>query len=279
MAIAWQSLHSKSAVPTTQTPKYVSLGGGYLFSVPAKYTVDETIIPGVAVAYPEASPPQSGQTLVQLYDNGTVAVQPITALKDNNAKAFKEYVNGTLASELRKSTHAASDVREAKQGNIQGFRVFAISNDGKRLRAIYAVDFTQPAIMVAKDENDAMKVIGSTIEDLKKTKIKSDIDQVAQATKEIVGMIQNQDVDSVRKRSTDVFNKNETKKDLAAKLKGDTVYLNGSITIVGGSYDGKSFVTQLIFAPKVGEPATGRGTVSLKKQGDRWKLDSLELPK
>lgn len=260
------------------TPKYISLEGGYLFSIPLKYAVDETVVNGVAIVYPEASPPQSGQNLEQLYGNGTVAVQPITTLKDSNVKAFKDYVNGTLASDLRKSMHAAVDVRDAKQGSVPGFRVFALTNDGKRLRAIYAVDFSQPVIMVAKDENDTLKVVGSTIEDLKKSNLKPDIDQASQAAKTILEMAQKQDSSGIKKRATEEFNRSVTNEKLKSELKSTATNLSRPITIVGASYDGKDFTAQLIFNPQTKDGAILSGIASLHKDGKIWKLQAIQLP-
>jgi len=275
---AYNAKTSNPSATSHQEAKYISFGGGYLFSIPAGYSIDETAITGVTIIYPDSSPITSGKRLDQLYANGSVAVQPITALKDNNTQAFKDYVNDKLVPELRKSMSSGSDVRLAKQGDVVAIKVLAVLNNGKRLRAIYALNLSQPIIMVAKDESDVLKIVGSTMEDLTKTKLKSGIDQVAQVVKQVVEQIQNQDVEAVRKASSDEFNKSETKEQLTAKLKKASAYLDRSITIVGGSYNGKVFIAQLTFEPKPGEPPVAGGVVSLHKVGQTWKLDALQLP-
>ena len=274
---SWQKTHPKPVPVSEVDAKYISLGGGYLFSIPAKYTSTGAAIPGVTIVYPETLDTLNGKNLEELYKAGAVAAQPIAALKDNNVKAFKDYVSNMLAADLGKTMHSAVDVREAKQGNIPGLRVFALANDGKRLRAIYAVNFTQPVMMVASEESDALKVVGSTVEDLKKTKYKADIDLAVQAAKSVAEMLQKQDASGIRKKATAQFNKNVSKDKLAADLKGAT-YLDRSITIAGGSYNGKVFIGELIFEPKTKDQSAVSGVVSLSKQGKNWKLDGFQLP-
>ena len=269
---------SNSPQPGEIVAKYVSLGGDYLFSIPAKYTTNETAINGVTLVYPD-SLNISGKNLDELYKADAVAVQSISALKDDNAEAFKSYVRDTLANELRKNLHTGSDIRFAKQNGVEALKLFALTNDGKHRRAIYALNYTQPVMLVAKDETDALKIVGSSIEDYKKSKLKTDIDQAALTTKAIVEMLQKQDTSGIATQSTDDFNKNAPKDRLAGELKTADNYLKRSIIIVGGSYNSQGFAAQLMFEPVAKDQSPGSGLVSLRKQGNSWKLDALQLPK
>ncbi len=264
--------------PGETQAKYVSFEGVYLFSIPAKYTTNETAISGATLVYPD-SLDISGKNLEELYKADVVAVEPISALKDDNAEAFKSYVKNTLAEELRKNLHTGSDVRFAKQNGVEALKLFAITNDGKRHRAIYALDYTQPVMMVAKDETDVLKTIGSSIEDYKKSKLKPDIDQAATATKSIVEMLQKEDTTAVASKSTDEFNKSAPKDRLAGDLKLASNYLKRSITIVGGSYNGQAFDAQLIFESGAKDQTPVSGLISLRKQGNSWQMNALQLPK
>lgn len=277
--IAWATTHPKSSKSTNAgAAKYVSFGGGYLFNIPAKFVVDDTILPGITVIYPENSPPQAGKSLEGLYANGTVAVQPIAALKDNNVKAFQDYINNIFTVDLRQALHSASDVRLTKQGGVDAIKVFALAADGKRLRVVYAVDLTQPVMIVAKEESDALKVIGGSTEDLKTSKLKTDIDLSAQTTKDVVESLQKGDTSNVRKKGSKEFNKTMTDSKLKSELDASARYLNRSITIMGGSYNTNDFVAQLVFQPKTKDEVPVGGTVSLHKEGKAWKLQALQLP-
>lgn len=270
--------HKSSELPKLDA-KYVSFSGGYLFTIPDKYTVDETLIPGVAIAYPEASPPSAGQNLEGLYASGIVAVQPITALKDNNALAFQDYVSNTLAAGLRKSLNSTSDIRETKQGGVKATQVFAQTPDGKRLRAVYAVNFTQPVMIVAGDESDQLKIVGSTMEDLKKTKYKPDIDQAANTTKTILTLAKSKDASAILKQGTKDFKKALSKDKLAQTLQSLESYFDSTVAIVGGTYNGQGFIAQVIFGPSTKHDKSSIGTVQLHKEGISWKLQAIQLPK
>jgi len=271
-------MHVNNTQPGEIVAKYVSFEGSYLFSIPTKYLTNETAINGATLVYPD-SLNISGKNLDELYKADVVAVQSIAALKDDNAEAFNSYVKNTLASDLRKNLHTGSDVRLAKQSGVEGLKLFALTNDGKHQRAIYALDYTQPVMLAARDEIDALKVLGSSIEDYKKSKLKPDIDQAATATKSIVELIQKQDTAGIAKQSTDEFNKNAPRNRLSGDLKIADNYLNRHISIVGGTYNGNEFVAQLVFESFAKDQTPGSGLISLLKQGNNWKLDALQLPK
>ncbi len=278
--VAWQNSNAKHAKIAGIEAKYISLGGGYIFSIPAKYVADETIIRGVTIVYPEASAPRAGENLEQLYASGTVAVQLIAALKDNNTKAFKDYTSNTLAADLRKSLQSPSDISFVKQGNVDAVKVFALANDGRHLRIIYALNLSpQPLIIVAKDESDALKIVASTMEDLKKSNLKPGIDQAAGTAKTIIERAQKQDSSGIKREGTSEFNKSVSQDKLTTDLRSSASYLSRAITIVGGSYNGKDFILQLAFEPKTKDEPSASGVLSLSKQGQDWKLNGFQLPK
>lgn len=260
--------------------KYVSFNGDYLFSIPAKYTANGVAIPGVTIIYPEASPPQNGQSLSDLYvANGTVAVQPIAELKDNNSEAFSAYVKDVLAADLRKTFKSATDLRPAKQKGVDAIELSALGEAGKVLRVNYAANFTQPVLVVAQDRSDAFKIVNLSMEDLKKSSLKSGIDKAAQAAKEVAQRLKDQKIKELRKSGTAEFNKQKSEEQLAATLSGSSIFFQRPISIVGGLYNGEFFIAQLVFESNSpgGQPTPG--IVSLQKIGKTWELDGLQLPK
>lgn len=269
---------SQSAKPNAT--KYVSLDGGYLFSIPAKYVVDETANQGVAVVYSQdITTPPSAKNLDELYSSGVVTVQPAKQLKNSDAKTFKDYVSSTIAADLRKKLNSGSDVKFLKKGNIEAAQVSAILNSGTILRVTYVLNLPQPVMVVAKEESDAFKIVGSSLEDLNKTNLKPDIDQAAQAAKTVADMLHRQDTSGIKGKGTTEFNKNVTKDQLAANLSSSASFLDRSITVVGGTYDSKVFLAQLAFEPKTKDEAPVGGVLSLSKQDKNWKLDGFQLPK
>ena len=273
---AWQNSNTKHTKTTEIEAKYISFSGNYIFSIPSGRSVDGVSIPSVALVY--AGDSVQAKNFEELYAAGVVAVQPITALKDDNPKTFKDYVNNTLAADLRKALNSATDVREVKKENPEAFKVFASTNEGKRLRAIYALNLPQPVMMAAKDETDTLKIVGSTMEDLKKSKLKADIDQAALSTKSLVEMMQKLDSSGIMREGSSEFSKSVSQDKLATDLKSSSSYLSRSITIVGGSYNGKDFIAQLIFEPKTKDENPASGVVSMRKSGKAWKLQAIQLP-
>src|SRR3989344_5568770 len=126
VGLAYKQVWHKPAKPATVEAKYVSFSGNYLFSIPAKYTANGTAIPDVALVYPEATSLKSGQSLNELYSNGTVAVQPIRELKNDNPEAFTAYVKDVLAADLLKNFEGVTDLRLAKQKGVDAVEVSAI---------------------------------------------------------------------------------------------------------------------------------------------------------
>jgi len=276
--LAYKQFWYKSVKPAGLDSKYVSFGGGYLFSVPANYIANGIVMPGVTIVYPEASPPKDGQSLNDLYSNGTVAVQPIGELKDDNPEAFNAYVKDVLAADLRKTFEGATDLRPAEQKNVVAAEIFALGEGGKRLRANYAINFTQPVLVAALDYSEAFKIVEFTVEDLKKSSLKSDIDQAAQATKEIAQKLQKQNSAELTKNATTKFQNQMTEEQLTDTLNKSSQNLLRPINIVGGLYDGKFFVAQLVFEAKTGAEQPTSGILSLQKVGKTWKLDGFQLP-
>lgn len=277
VGLVYKQVWYKPAKPAVIEARYVSFGGGYLFSIPAKYTADGTAMPGVTLIYPQTLPSQNGQSLNDLYSNGTVAVQPIGELKDDNPQAFTTWVKDVLAADLRKTFEGATDLRPAKQKDALANEVYALGKGGKRLRANYAIDFTQPVLVVAGDYSDAFKTVGFTMEDLKKSSLKSDIDQAAEATKEVAQQLQQQNSADLRKNATAGFKKKMTDEQLADTLNKSSKYLERPINIVGGLYNGEFFVAQVVFEAKTkGEQATS-GILSLQKIDKTWKLDGFQI--
>ncbi len=280
---AGYSLWNDNSQPNTKSgklnaTKYISLAGGYLFSTPAKYVVDETTVRGVAVVYSQDTTTLLTKNLDELYGSGVVTVQPIKQLKNGDAKAFKDYVNNTVAADLRKAMGSGSNVGFSKKGDTEAARVSAILNSGTILRVAYVLNLPQPVMVVAKDESDAFKIVGSSLEDLNKTNLKPDIDQAAQAARTVVELLSRQDASGIKGRGTTDFNKNVTKDQLVANLSSSATYLDRKITVVGGTYDGKVFIAQLVFEPKTKDGTPVGRVLSLSKQGKNWKLDGFQLP-
>ncbi len=277
--VAWQNSNAKHTKGARVEAKYISLGGGYIFSIPAKYAVNETANPGVAVVYSQdITTPPSAKNLDELYSSGVVTVQPVKQLKNSDAKTFKDYVTNTAAADLQKKLNSGSDIKFLKKGDVEAAEVSAILNSGTVLRAAYVLDLPQPVMVVAKEKSDAFKIVSSNLEDLHKTNLKSDITLAAQAAKTVADMLRRQDASGIKGKGTSDFNKNVSKDQLVANLSSSASFLNRSITVVGGSYNGQDFILQLALEPKTKDELPASGVLSLSKQGQNWKLNGFQLP-
>lgn len=257
--------------------KFISLDGGYLFSIPAKYAVDATTTSDTVIVYSKDTP-VPGKNLDELYSGGSVTVQPLKQLKNSDAKTFKDYVSNSVAADLRKKMNSGSDVRFSKKGDIEAAEVTAILNSGTILRAAYALNLPQPVIVVAKEESDAFKIVGSSLEDLNRTNLKPDINLAVESAKSLAGMLHRRDASGIKDQGSTDFSKTVNKDQLVANLSASATYLARSITVVGGSYDGQLFIAQLAFGQKTKDEAPVSGALSLSKQGKDWKLDGFQLP-
>ena len=264
---------------TSISPKYASFNGNYLFTIPGGHIANGTAITGATIIYPEASPPKEGQSLNDLYASGVVAVQPIAELKNNDSKAFKAYTKNVLAADLRKNFVGLSDLHEAKQKDTEAAEVYALQKDGKRLRVDYAINFTQPVLVVTQDRSDTYKVVAFSMEDLNKSSLKPDIDRATETAKQVAQLLPKQDSGQLVKLATAKYKKETSEQQLSDSLKQSSQYLQRPINIVGGLYNGNDFVAQLVFQPSIQGQQPVVGIVSLHKTGKAWKLDGLQLPK
>lgn len=278
IGLGYKQIWHKPAKPAGVDAKYVSFSGNYLFSIPAKYTANGTALPGVTIVYSGETFAPTGKSLNDLYTSGGVAVQAIGELKDSNVDVFRAYVKDVLAADLRKTFKSTSDIRQAKQKNAEAAEIYALGEGGKLLRADYAIDFTQPILVVAQERSEAFTTVGFSMEDLKKSSLKSDIDQAAGATKEVAQRLRDQKIKDLRKNDTTKFNKQNSEAQLAAMLKDSNVFFQRPISIVGGLYNGEFFIAQLVFEAKASGDQPVAGVVSLHKEGKTWKLDDLQLP-
>lgn len=266
--------------PSAPEPfRYVNLGSGYMFTVPDQYVADGVTMPGATIVYPKSLALQKGDTFNDLYNKGVVAVEPIAELKDNNLDSFISYTQNNLASALRKLFTGLSDYKQTKQGDVAAAEIFAIEKGGKRLRANMAINFTKPILIAAADYSDAFKTVGYSMEDVKKSRLESDINQASETAKSAAEMLKNQDAKSLVKLSTSDSIKQNTEKQLSDAIKTSEAALKRPITIVGGLYNKEYFIAQLVFKGKTIDELPVLGILSLKKIGKNWKLDGLQLPK
>jgi len=275
--IGWKKTRPMLSAP--EATRYVSLSGGYLFAIPDKYTADGTAVPGATIVYPSGTFAPSGKSLNDLYASGGVAIQPISELKDNNPDAFSAYVNDVIAADLRKTFKGPTDTRPAKQKGAVANEVYVLDPDGKRLEAVYAIAFTRPVIVVARDRSDVFQAVGSSMEDYAKSSIKPAVDQAAQATKQIVQKLKDQKVTELRKISTAGFKKQKSEEQLTTLVKESSTHLFRPVIIVGGLYNNEYFIAHLVFESSKESEQPAAGVVSLRKKGKTWKLDGLQLPK
>lgn len=257
-------------------PLYLNFAGGYVFSVPNEYSVDEQSVPGIQLVY---SGTFTVKTLADIYDVGGISVQALTEF--NKDTKFSEFVDKTFVPNLKKDL--ASDDVQVKFSNERGedaARIMA-KKDGKAFRFIYLRGGEHPVALVANDENDTLKKISQTVVNVEESALKDEAEPAKQAIKSAVENLQADKVDELYAAAAPELQSRSTKEQVQQALKDASDYVHGNIVIAGGSInDTQGFSVALRFIKlddKEGkEPAFG--SLAIKKVDGQWKLEMLGLP-
>ena len=98
----------------------------------------------------------------------------------------------------------------------------------------------------------------------------------------VSSLVQNRMDDDTYRLSTDAFKAKTSLGELKKLFDQATFALKSNTSIAGGVMTGDEFTASLIYtklAEKASEKAKSAvGTISLKKEGDQWKLTGLTLP-
>lgn len=270
------STQKSKPVPTKGLAEYLNFGNSYVFSVPKSTAVDSQSLDGVELIY---AAPLSGKTIEDVYNQNGIAIIPL-ALSDHSSKGFKDYVNGTYLTDLKKNL-STNDIK-VKFGKANGTdnAIITVKKDGKQLRSIYLKGGERPIAVLAKSETDNFKVIEQTIKDVEKSDLKSENDGIRKSIQNIFQLAKAQKAQELYNAAAPELRSQTTQESLTQALKSASSFLDQNITVDGGSYSQSTFSSVLRFTPlnsKDNSQSTV-GSMSLKKSDGQWKLQALSLP-
>ncbi|MBI2589139.1 hypothetical protein HYW35_02975 [Candidatus Saccharibacteria bacterium] len=274
-AVFYVSANKAKPIATSGLPEYLNLGNSYVFKIPKNYSVDAQSVPGAELIY---STPITAKTVDDIYNQSGIAAQPL-ALTDHSPKAFKDYVNGTYLSDLKKNL-STNDV-EVKFGKTNGSDNVKITvrKDGKQIRYIYLKGGQHPVAVLAKTETDNFKVIEQTINDVENSDLENETDGIKKSIQNNIQLAKDQKAQELYAGAAPALRAQITQDTLASGLKSASSYLAQNIAVSGGSYSAGEFSAALRFTP-VGQdnPQPTFGAIALKKIDGQWKLQALSLP-
>lgn len=269
------SSHRTKPSATNGLAEYLNFGSSYVFKVPKNFSVDAQSVLGAELVY---STPISAKTLEDIYSQNGLAILALD-LSDHSSKAFKDYVQGTYLSDLKKNL-ATSDI-SVKFGKANGsdHAKLTVKKDGKQIRFIFLKGGQHPVSVLANSESDSFKVIEQTITDVEGSDLKNDANSIKQSAQNNLQLAVAQKSKELYSSASPELRTQTSEEQLAAALKSAASFLNQNISVSGGSYLQDTFSAALRFTPAGQDnPQPTYGSITLKKIDGQWKLQALSLP-
>lgn len=269
------SAHRTKPVATNGLPEYLNFSSSYVFKIPKNYSVDAQSVPGAELIY---STPITAKTVEDVYNQNGMATQALN-LTDHSSKAFKDYVNGTYLSDLKKNL-ATNDV-SIKFGKANGSdnAKLTVKKNGQQTRFIFLKGGQHPVAVLAKSETDNLKVVEQTMTDVENSDLKTETDGIKKSIQSNVQLAKDQKAQELYAAAAPDLRSQTSQETLTSALKTASSYLDQNIAVSGGSYSQGIFSASLRFTPSGQDnPQPTLGAITLKKSDGQWKLQALSLP-
>lgn len=269
---------SKSTAGTgaTAVQLYVGFAGDYSFLIQDGYQVDDSSVPGSQIIFKKTDKLEV-KSVDEIYSKGAMAIQSFTPIL-NDDSAFKNYINNTLKDAVATSLKGTSEVTFGKAGS-DTTAIIKTTVNGDLIRIQYIVNSSKPVILASGDDDAAFQAVSSSIDTASKN---SEFTTIQNTVLTVSSLVNNRMDDDTYRLSTDAFKTKTSLDELKKLFDQATLALKSNISITGGVMTGDEFTASLLYtklAEKAGETAkSAAGTISLKKEGDQWKLAGLALP-
>lgn len=264
---------------TLTYPAYLNYNAKYVFSIPSSYTVDSRTLSGIEIVH---SGNLTAKTYDDIYNAGGVTLEPISTMKDQAGKTFKNYVNDTFVPSLKKK-YPSSSVK-LKFEKVDGWDVAraTVIKDGKSQRFVYLKNGQHPVAVASKDENTAAKTINKSIIDVESSPLKDEITPLKQAFQDNVKLIIDKNSAELYKQAAPDLRAKSSEADLAKILRDASAYYTSSgISIYDGIYNGntKEFNAIMNYLPlKTTDPSIPVALYLAKIDG-HWKVKGISILK
>lgn len=259
-------------------PAYVNSNTKIVFSVPSSYTVNSQALPGVEVVH---SGVLTAKTYDELYNAGNVTLEPITALKDQSAKSFKNYVNTTFMQSLKKKY--PSSLIKTKYSKIDGWDVarVTVTQSGRPQRFVYLKNGKHPIAIVSKTENSTIKTINQSVVDVESSPLSGEITPLKQVFQDTATLIVNKNTTELYRQASAALRAKSTQSDLDKIVQAIAAYYaqSGGMSVYDGVYDGKAKTFNAIMNILPSQPGSASIPVAiyLGKVNNQWQLNGISV--
>ncbi len=273
VVVAVLFFHGNGGKSVTTHPEYYNFTGGYVFGLPKNYSVDEQSVPGIPLVY---SGKKSAKTLEDIYNQEGISFGGISDY--NSAKGLKDYINKTTIPALQKSL-STNDIK-VKLGKQDGQEIgrVTVMKDNKQLRFIYIKAGQHPVAMVSQQETAAVRDIEKSLKDVEKSDLKDQADSLKDIIKSMAQLIKDQKSSNIYNGASSDLKAKTAEASLASALKAAEPYTSGNITFSGLTYAPSDFTAGMRLIKLDDQDHPAFGSISFKKNGDKWELQSITLP-
>lgn len=277
VAGTWMLTGSKNQHSVLTYPAYLNYNAKFVFSVPSSFTVDSRALPGIEVVHKGSL---TAKTYDDLYNAGDITLEPISTMKDQAGKTFKNYVNDTFVPSLKKKY--PSSLVKLKFEKVDGWDVarVIVTQAGKSQRFVYLKNGQHPVAIASKEENAAAKTINKSIIDIESSPLKDEITPLKQAFQDNVKLIIDKNSAQLYKQAAPDLRAKSTEAQLAKILQDASAYYTSSgISIYDGIYNGntKEFNAIANYLPlKTSDPSIPVALYLAKVDG-QWKVKGISI--
>lgn len=259
--------------------RYVSFGtkSDYIFAIPSSFMIDDTSIAGVQLLVPASGGSLSVESYDQLFDATVVAVQSISQVTPNDNKSLKDYVEGTILTDIKKNLSPDVTTTYKLVGKYQS-AVIIVSKDGQQIRRMYAYGGPRPFLITAKEKTDVSTEVATTLIGAEDSTAKADIEAIKTVVQSGMNLLIQGKLQELYNSGSSDFKQKTSFKDLTNAVASSGNLLRRNIVAHGGTLRADQFVGQLFFTPPTKDDQASIGTISLSKEDGQWKVSGFQLP-
>lgn len=252
---------------------YISFDN-YYYEIPKKKAADDQIVAGAQFIYNLGASIKSN-TLDDLYNDGAIGIQSLIPLNGDDS-AFEYYLNNVAKPAAATAVAGESELTFTERKDGLKVAELLSKKSGQIVRRQYIVNLPHAVSIVAKDDSEAFKLIGSTVgrasskfsgyEDIKILAVSSAVmvknrmfeTLFAQAHPDLKAATSIEEINRIADRSKEIF-------DLETKVYGVKVVDN-------------EITASVIFLDTKKSENSKIANISFRWADDQWRLFTLRFP-
>lgn len=260
---------------TTQQKKdyYISFDN-YYFEVPKKKTVDDQIVAGAQFVYNFGIAIKTN-TLDDIFDGGTVGIQPLIPLNADN-QAFEYYLNNVAKPAAASAFSGTADLSFSDRKDGVKAADLVSKKDGQTVRRQYIVNLPQSVAVVSQDDSEAFRAIGRTVGQAS-AKFSDYEDVKVQVLAEGV-MLKNRMFDTIYALAHDDLKAATSVDELNRIADRSKDIFALEVKISGIKVSKNEMLAKILFADQSNPVKNRTGIMTFHQSVGKWKLITLQLP-